>query len=129
MEFKMSEQSKKNLNDFLDNEKKEKENRVREYVDKLQKRARKFGFKDRFEFFDWVMSGKLVVGKYDRCETIRYDKKEDVVSIKICVYDDIDLPIGYETITRTPDEFEKWLEVFKDFDENDEYIYMWEKVE
>ena len=145
MEFKMSEKSKNNWQNMMDemgvesqmSEEALYEKKIKEFAEKCKKEAEhlehleKYHFKTAQEMIDYVYSGKEVTEEYNPIfiDKIKLMKDGRVGHLSLWLSDDDCVVEGVYWKTQTKESFEKWVNKISQEDYLDNgYLPLWHKT-
>ena len=145
MEFKMSEKSKNNWQNMMDemgvesqmSEEALYENKIKEYAEKIKKEVEhlehleKYHFSSAKEMIDYVYSGKEVTEEYNPIFTDKIKLMEDgsVGHLSLWLSDDDCVVEGVYWKTQSKEDFEKWVNLISGEKHLDNgYLPVWHKT-
>lgn len=145
MEFKMSEKSKNNWQNMMDemgvesqmSEEALYEKKIKEYAEKIKKEVEhlehleKYHFSSAKEMIDYVYSGKEVTEEYNPIFTDKIKLMEDgrIGHLSLWLSDDDCVVEGVYWKTQTKESFEKWVNLISGDEHLDNgYLPVWHKT-
>lgn len=130
MEFKISDKSKANLENWLQQQKEAKEKHEKEIEQQQLEHFKKYHFKNRESVINHVLTGNKLyeeeTGLVPRGYFF-YNKEKDMIIHYTMKYNDVDCPLGMGYSSKTKEEWIKWTE-WMDNENNkiNGYIPYWE---
>ena len=145
MEFKMSEKSKNNWQNMMDemgvesqmSEEALYEKKIKEYAEKIKKEVEhlehleKYHFSSAKEMIDYVYSGKEVTEGYNPIFTDKIKLMEDgsIGHLSLWLSDDDCVVEGVYWKTQSKEDFEKWVNLISGEEHLDNgYLPLWHKT-
>lgn len=144
MEFKISEKSKNNWQNMMDemgvesqmSEEALMKKKIREFQEKIKKETEhlehleKYHFKTAQEMIDYIYSGKEMTEEYNSIFTDKIKMMEDgrIGHLSLWLSDDDCVVEGVYWKTQSKEDFEKWVNLISQEDHlEDGYLPLWHK--